>query len=116
MNESNRPPFPPEASNPEDAFLDPDNIPADVLARLEAADSASELARKPGLSTLTTLAQQSLLEQMLNRGNDPIVQALEEQTKREISEGVFDLASLRPELRNLLSPKQEDLPVDQGDL
>lgn len=116
MNEINRPPFPFGESNPEDAFLDPDNIPADVLARLESADSAAELARKPGLSSLSPLAQQSLLDQMLNRGNDPIVQALEEQTRREISEGVFDLDSLRPELRNLLSPKQQDLPVDQADL
>ncbi|HOY46025.1 MAG TPA: hypothetical protein PKU95_00095 [Candidatus Dojkabacteria bacterium] len=55
MNE-NISPVPPGVHNPEDAFLDSDNIPSDVLARLEAADRAAEQSRKPGLSTLTPLA------------------------------------------------------------
>lgn len=116
MNESNRPPLPPEASNPEDAFLEPENISPDVLARLEAADRAAEQARKPGLSTLTPLAQQSLIDQITNRGADPVVDALKAQTEREIAEGVFDLDSLRPDLRNLLIPKQDSTPSDKGNV
>lgn len=116
MNESNRPPFPPKASNPEDAFLDLDNIPPDVLARLEAADRAAEQARRPGLSTLTPFAQQRLIDQITNRGTDPVVDALKAQTEREIAKGIFDLDSLKPDLRNLLIPKQDSTPSDKGDV
>lgn len=112
MNE-NISPVPPGVHNPEDAFLDSDNIPSDVLARLEAADRAAEQSRKPGLSTLTPLAQQSLLDQLLKGGEDPIVQALEAQTRREIAVGIFDLESLIPELKSLLAPKHENVLDNQ---
>jgi hypothetical protein len=117
MNESfNISPIPRDPENPEDAFLDSANIPADVLARLEAADRAAEQARKPGLSTLTPEAQQSLIDQITKGGADPIVDALKSQTQREIAEGIFDLDSLSPELRELLVSKSDNDVAPQGDL